>query len=361
MKQIHISGVIGWDESARPADLRAALKAAAGDDVEIVVSSPGGYVSDGIEMFNLIRNYPGHTTARLSGYAMSMASYIPLAANKVLAEDNAIYMIHNARGIAWGDHIEIGKYGETLKGMSRLLARAYVKRTGKSDKEIEQMMDAETYFFGQDMVEHGFVDEIIATGEETDRDSSVAVAFSAYQACRATMQTNQDATASDLQRAAAIFSATGNHPEKRKEMIMTLEQLRANHPDLVTAIAAEAATGMITAEAHTSAVAAARLEGAACEQQRIDAVRGQSIPGHEALIETLAFDGQSTAADAALAIVAAEKTQRTAAAADLETGSNAPVPPGGEEQGKTIKRTAFNALGQTEKRAFFAAGGKLVD
>ena len=139
---------------------------------------------------------------------------------------------------------------------------------------------------------------------------------------------------------------------------MTLEQLKADHPELVEAITAEATAG------HAEALAAARLEGAAAELQRIKDVKAQAIPGHEALVEQLAMDGTSTAATAALAIVAAEKQQGAAAAAALDADANPPVAGVATEtgaEGKTIKRPDFDALDQAARRSFLAAGGKIID
>ena len=53
----------------------------------------------------------------------------------------------------------------------------------------------------------------------------------------------------------------------------------------------------------------AMAAGATQERARIQAVRAQVLPGHEALIEKLAFDGSTTGAEAAVAVLAAERTQ----------------------------------------------------
>lgn len=365
MKTITLSGVIGWD--IYPADLRQALADARGDDVEIIISSPGGYVSDGLEMFNLIRNYPGQTTARLSGYAMSMASYIPLAANRIVAEDNAVYMIHNVRGGVWGDHNDILQYGETTKGLSLLIARAYAKATGKPLEEVTAMMDKETYFFGQDMVDAGFVHEIIATIEPPDQTTALALARNAFGECVARMSADVSAAKTDLIKAAALSSGhlTGAAPLDTKPKgatIMTLDKLRADHPDLVAALAVEATKGMISSDEAATLAAAARTEGAEAERQRMLDVKAQAIPGHEALIEQMVFDGKSTGADAALAIVAAEKTARDAAARTIEQDANGAVQPSGDEgqEQKTMKRADFNALSLQDQRAAIASGVKVI-
>jgi len=145
---------------------------------------------------------------------------------------------------------------------------------------------------------------------------------------------------------------------------MNLEQLKAEHPDLVAQIVAEATEGMLAAAEVQPQIDAAKTEGAEAERKRISDVRGQVIPGHEALIEKLAFDGKSTGADAALAIVAAEKTLRSKAAADLDSEAPPAVPAVNAEDGleqKTIKRAVFNALSQLEQRQAVAAGTKVVD
>jgi signal peptide peptidase SppA len=50
--------------------------------------------------------------------------------------------------------------------------------------------------------------------------------------------------------------------------------------------------------------------GAAAERQRIQDVEAQALPGHEALIQTLKFDGKTTGAEAATQVLAAERELR---------------------------------------------------
>lgn len=58
------------------------------------------------------------------------------------------------------------------------------------------------------------------------------------------------------------------------------------------------------------AAAVLRAEGAEAERQRIAAVREQSMPGHDALINQLAADGHTTGPEAAVAVLAAERSLR---------------------------------------------------
>lgn len=73
------------------------------------------------------------------------------------------------------------------------------------------------------------------------------------------------------------------------------------------------------------AAAVLRAEGAVNERDRIAAVRAQSMPGHEALIEALAADGHTSGPEAAVAVVAAENALRKVQAEARAAEAPAPV------------------------------------
>ena len=144
---------------------------------------------------------------------------------------------------------------------------------------------------------------------------------------------------------------------------MDLKTLKENHPDLVAEIVQEAQADMQTKVA--TATAEATKLGAQQERDRIAGVRAQSIPGHEALVAQLEMDGTSTGADAALAIVAAEKLARQQQGAEFLAGGSPPVPPSGDGDGQraqaTMKRSAFNALSPVDRGEVIKSGVKIVD
>jgi hypothetical protein len=69
-----------------------------------------------------------------------------------------------------------------------------------------------------------------------------------------------------------------------------------------------------------------RAEGAEGERVRIQAVREQAMPGHEQLIEKLAADGKTSGPDAAVQVLAAERTRVTSIANARAEDAPAPVP-----------------------------------
>ncbi len=113
---------------------------------------------------------------------------------------------------------------------------------------------------------------------------------------------------------------------QKKENIMdkmTLESLAKDEPDLLASIQKIAKTdGLSEGEAL----------GATKERERILEVLKQSMPGHEALVEKLAFDGKTTGPEAAVQILAAEKKIRENAKIDFKADGVTPVTPGGDEK-----------------------------
>jgi len=202
---ISIDGVIGWDVTAD--SVRDQLKEANGKPIEVQISSPGGSVFAGISIFNLIKNYKGEKSTKIIGLAASMGSYIALATDKVSAEENAVYMIHNASTFSWGDHRELRKTANTIESLTNLLGRKYQAKTGKDKEEITALMDDETWLFGQEIVDAGFADEIF-TSDDSDaqaesKEDAVALAKMSFEDCTAKLKEANNKE--ELEQIAAYF------------------------------------------------------------------------------------------------------------------------------------------------------------
>ena len=178
MKVINLHGVVGVQINAQ--DFATELDNSSGD-ILLDLNSGGGYITEGIAILNKMRSYDkGKITARVS-YAASMMTQIALAADEVQVYDNSIFMIHNALGVAMGDYRDMEKRGNILKSMSGMLAKAYVKKTGKSTAKILKMMDDETYLYGDEILKEGFADTLLDSGSTENKTKNEAVAYAHLQ------------------------------------------------------------------------------------------------------------------------------------------------------------------------------------
>jgi len=151
-------GMWGVSASAFMRDLRGMGEL---DEIHLSIHSPGGDVLDGWAIYNSLKNSKAKITARVEGLAASMASVILMAADTVEIPENAYVMIHNPWGLAIGDADEMRDTADLLDKLGNGLVNAYASRTGNSEKDIREMMDAETWMDGREAVERGFADKLL--------------------------------------------------------------------------------------------------------------------------------------------------------------------------------------------------------
>ncbi len=153
-------------------------------DVKVMLNSPGGSVFEGVEIYNLFKEYDkGTVTMVMGSLVASITTYIAMAGDKIIAHDNSTFMIHNAWTYAYGDANELRKTADVLAGLSSLIAKKYISKTGKTEELIKQAMDQESYYFGSEILDFGFCDEIILTENQNTKDESLALARESFKAC----------------------------------------------------------------------------------------------------------------------------------------------------------------------------------
>ena len=125
MKIINLSGEVGWEITPE----RLKSKLVENEDVRIFVNSPGGYVWDGVELFNVIKDHKGYVEVVINALGASAASFFPLAADKILVRESTTMMIHNASGLSWGNASDMKQMAEILDGLDSIISNFYVKKT----------------------------------------------------------------------------------------------------------------------------------------------------------------------------------------------------------------------------------------
>ena len=128
--------------------------------IDLHINSPGGLVFDGIAIYNLLKNHPANVTTYIDGLAASIASVIALAGNKVIMAENALFMIHKAAGIVVGNSDDMRDFADKLDKVNGSIATTYTSKTKKDEKEINDLMAAETWMGADEALEMGFIDEI---------------------------------------------------------------------------------------------------------------------------------------------------------------------------------------------------------
>ena len=105
-----------------------------------------------------------------------MASGIALAGDEIRMAENGFMMIHNPWTCACGDSAAMRETADFLDKLTvSSLRPAYVNKTGKTDEEIQSMLDAETWMSADEALEQGFVDVITDGGEDINSHYDLSI------------------------------------------------------------------------------------------------------------------------------------------------------------------------------------------
>lgn len=148
-----------------PKDITEALKELKDDEKVIVqINSCGGNVFAASEIFATLKAVPA--TAYIVGVAASAASIVAMACKEIYMVETALMMIHNASSTARGDYRDMEQCRQMLESTNKALIIAYRNRTGKTDEELQAMMDAETWMNVEEALAEGFCDGIYEPEQE---------------------------------------------------------------------------------------------------------------------------------------------------------------------------------------------------
>lgn len=270
---IVLNDEIGWGNSSAWS-VREKLDEFQGQPVKVEINSPGGSVVRGLEIFHLFKNYLGFVHMHIMSLAASMASIIPLAGNKITAEETTIWVIHNVFGGEWGDYRDLQKEADVLLGLRDMMANLYSKRLNKDIKIIKKLMDDETFFFGDEALKIGLVDEIIMLPEKDKENKSDSIAYAKIRIEDCNKKRRLEENKEDIEKVASlikienktfekvldkknssdlveekeIISANADQNKKQEASNMDLEQLKNEHPSLCNSIYNEGVTAGINNE-----------------------------------------------------------------------------------------------------------------
>lgn len=125
--------------------------------IHLRINSPGGDVFAAHAMVQAIKEHPSKIIAHVDGMAASAATFPVIAADESVISQGGMFMIHNAWTIAAGNARDFADMASLLGRTDEILVNNYANKTGKNHDKIRDWMEAETYFFGQEAVDEGFI------------------------------------------------------------------------------------------------------------------------------------------------------------------------------------------------------------
>ena len=170
---ITLRGGIGdFDDHISANDFMNALEGHTGD-LTIHLDSGGGSVTDGISIYNQMKQYDGQITVHIDSICASIATVIACGADKVLINSKGKYMIHRAWTAAMGNCQDFRSMADIMELMDADIAETYASKAGGTAEEWLNLMDKETWFSAEQAFEAGLVDEVVNLDKKKDYEASI--------------------------------------------------------------------------------------------------------------------------------------------------------------------------------------------
>lgn len=194
----YITGTIGVDydwwtgtRGTTANQVRNFLKEHKNQELTIAVSSLGGYIKDGLEIMELIKDH-GKCDMVIIGMTASAATILCMKARSVKIARGSLMLIHNSSDMLdiWmsankekiDEVIKVLQHNrEQLDTIDKCLADIYSMRNGKTVEENLELMAKEKWLSAADAKEFGLADAVLDDDDIATKAKSVKNAFASYK------------------------------------------------------------------------------------------------------------------------------------------------------------------------------------
>lgn len=216
--------------------------------INLRINSPGGSVTDGLGIYNTLRQHGARINVVVEGLAASMASVLAMVGDSIRMGEGALMMIHSPWSLAMGNAEDMRKAAAVLDKFEGSLLDIYQKRTGLDRADLKSMLAAETWFNGPEAVDSGFADSAdsaegdaaaLVTSDNRERFMAFAASFRKHKA-----------EITPLRIAAVLKSAPTDANTRKSQMAdeNTASVQSADIEKAAKAAASQAASAAIAAE-----------------------------------------------------------------------------------------------------------------
>ena len=132
-------------------------------DISMYINSPGGIVTSGLAIYDTMEYIRPEVSTVCMGQAASMGSLLLTAgaSGKRFSLPNARIMTHQPSGGFQGQATDIEIHAKEILDLRRRLNGIYEKHSGKTIKQIEKIMDRDTFMTAEDAKAFGLIDQVV--------------------------------------------------------------------------------------------------------------------------------------------------------------------------------------------------------
>lgn len=298
--EVAIYGIIypyKYNETITSKEMRETLaKVANAKKLNIHINSPGGIVSEAVDIMGQIKEHPAKEKNVFISLCCSAATLIPLAATHTAMYEGGDFMIHRPMSGLFGNADDLANEAQALAAKEKEFCRMYAAKCKQPEEDVWEKMQKETWFTAKEAKDYGFVDEVIKITEDDGKSmlTKGQMLMLGYKQVPETLLQRLPEKEQGPEKASghggemlaspvaggnanetAAAAALSDIQQKGENTTMTTEELRKQHPELV-------------AEIEQAAMAA--------ERKRIQDIDEVALPGYEEMAADAKFKNPVDAA-----------------------------------------------------------------
>lgn len=133
-----------------------------GKEIQLIINSPGGYVTSGFAIYDTIKNISSPVSTVCTGLAASMGSILLSAGEKGkrFVQPHARVMIHQPSGGAGGTAADMEVQLEEIIKTKKLGAQILADNCGQPIEKVEKDFNRDFWMSAEEAIEYGIVDGI---------------------------------------------------------------------------------------------------------------------------------------------------------------------------------------------------------
>ncbi len=132
-------------------------------DIYMYINSPGGVVTSGLAIYDTMQYIRPDVATVCMGQAASMGSLLLTAGakDKRYSLPHARIMTHQPSGGFQGQAADIEIHAKEIINLRGRLNAIYEKHSGKTIKQIEKIMERDTFMSPEEALDMGLIDEVV--------------------------------------------------------------------------------------------------------------------------------------------------------------------------------------------------------
>lgn len=138
------------------------------NEINVYINSYGGELSEGLAIYNALKQHKATVNTYVMGFACSSASLIFMSGDNRYISKSSMLMIHNAISSCYGNSDDMRAMADTLDKMNSAIRNVYSNSVNISIDDLKTLLDNETFLTCEECMNYGFATDTFNDEENED-------------------------------------------------------------------------------------------------------------------------------------------------------------------------------------------------